>query len=138
MWRPTRTHGAAIWTYLDPSSHSGPSSGSSSPGSDEQVFQHTYSSIDIPGDIADKVPLQNETFGWIDGQFKMHNHTDAYPEDGAVTQRIWLNNQQIKWGADGKALRWAVNGRLYNDTVPRTPILLNIYDKSMTPDCESF
>lgn len=52
MWRPTRTSGVVQWTYKDDANY-GP-------------LQTGYSQKQAPGDLADKVYLPNETFGWID------------------------------------------------------------------------
>lgn len=66
----------------------------------------------------------------------MVNQTETYPADSEVTKQIWLDDQQITWGPTGKALRWAVNNRLYNESIPERPILLDMYEMSTVPNCE--
>lgn len=52
MWRPTRSVGAIRWTYRS--------------DADCGAVQTTYSLDPPPADLASRVFLPNETFGWVD------------------------------------------------------------------------
>jgi hypothetical protein len=70
--------------------------------------------------------------------FNMINTTEQPPSDDEVTRILYLDNQQIEWGNNSKGLRWAVNARLYNETIPKYPILLKMYETGglIGPNCE--